>query len=52
MADAGQRGHDHGASILAERFIDRHRATLDSALAAICDRGYWTCYPESQRAYG
>jgi phenylacetic acid degradation protein paaN len=32
--------------------IDRHRATLDSALAALAARDYWSPYPESPRAYG
>ena len=39
-------------SIVTQQFTERHRATLDAALAAIRDRGYWTCYPESPRAYG
>ena len=35
-------------------FVDAHRETLDRALAAIADRGYWSNYPESPspRAYG
>ena len=32
--------------------IDRHRATLDQALAALAARDYWSAYPESPRAYG
>jgi len=34
--------------------FDKHRATLDRALAAIADRGYWSPYPESAspRNYG
>jgi phenylacetic acid degradation protein paaN len=34
--------------------FDRHRATLDAALAALGSRGYWSAYPEapSPRAYG
>ena len=31
--------------------FDRHRATLDKALAAIRTREYWSPYPESPRAY-
>jgi phenylacetic acid degradation protein paaN len=35
-------------------FSDAHRETLDRALAAIADRGYWSQYPESPspRVYG
>ena len=35
-------------------FVDAHRETLDRALAAIADRGYWSDYPESPspRVYG
>jgi phenylacetic acid degradation protein paaN len=35
-------------------FVDVHRETLDRALAAIADRGYWSNYPESPspRVYG
>ena len=35
-------------------FVDAHRETLDPALAAIADRGYWSNYPESPspRVYG
>ncbi|MCK7473687.1 MAG: hypothetical protein MZV49_09445 [Rhodopseudomonas palustris] len=34
--------------------FDKHRATLDGALAAIATRGYWTPYPEqaSPKVYG
>jgi phenylacetic acid degradation protein paaN len=32
--------------------IDRHQATLDSALAALASRDYWSPYPESPRTYG
>lgn len=31
---------------------DRHRATLDGALAAIAERGYWSPFPEVPKAYG
>src|SRR5438045_4521795 len=33
---------------------DKHAATLDKALAAIAERGYWSAYPESPspRVYG
>jgi phenylacetic acid degradation protein paaN len=39
---------------VAHPFFERHRATLDGALAAIAGRGYWTPYPESPspRVYG
>ncbi|HEX5495764.1 MAG TPA: phenylacetic acid degradation protein PaaN [Mycobacteriales bacterium] len=39
-------------STVISQFTERHRATLDSALAAIVSRGFWTPYPESARAYG
>jgi len=34
--------------------FDKHRATLDGALAAIAQRGYWSAYPEqpSPKVYG
>ena len=34
--------------------FERHRETLDRALQAIADRGYWSAYPESPspRNYG
>ncbi|MDQ6618651.1 MAG: phenylacetic acid degradation protein PaaN [Pseudomonadota bacterium] len=37
-----------------ETFFERHRATLDRALQAIAERGYWSPYPESPspRNYG
>lgn len=36
----------------AEAFRTAHAKTLDAALAAICDRGHWTPYPEHAKAYG
>lgn len=35
-------------------FVAAHRETLDRALAAVADRGYWSAYPESPspRVYG
>src|SRR5512132_4067148 len=35
-------------------FFEKHRGTLDRALQAIAERGYWTPYPESPspRNYG
>jgi hypothetical protein len=36
----------------SNELIDRHRATLDQALAALAARDYWSAYPESPRAYG
>jgi phenylacetic acid degradation protein paaN len=35
-------------------FFERHRATLERAVEAIADRGYWTPYPESPspKVYG
>jgi phenylacetic acid degradation protein paaN len=38
-------------TIPAELF-DRHRETLDGALAAIASRQYFSAYPESPKAYG
>ncbi len=32
--------------------VTEHRPTLEAALTAIRDRGYWSAYPESARAYG
>jgi phenylacetic acid degradation protein paaN len=34
--------------------LERHRATLESALAALAHRGYWSAYPESAspKVYG
>ncbi len=31
---------------------ERHRETLEGALAAIAERGYWSPYPEFPKAYG
>ena len=35
-------------------FFDKHRATLDRALQAIAERGYWSAFPESAspKVYG
>lgn len=41
-----------GTGIVAREFAERHRATLDAALNALRDRGYWTPYPELPKAYG
>ncbi len=32
--------------------VERHRETLQQALAATHHRGYWSAYPESPKAYG
>ena len=32
---------------MSHPLFEKHRATLDRALEAITDRGYWTPYPES-----
>ena len=32
---------------MSHPFFERHRATLDRAVDAIADRGYWTRFPES-----
>ncbi|HVF65287.1 MAG TPA: phenylacetic acid degradation protein PaaN [Casimicrobiaceae bacterium] len=39
---------------MAHPFFDKHKATLDRALQAIAERGYWSPYPESPspRNYG
>lgn len=39
---------------MAHPFFERHRATLDRAVEAIAERGYWTPFPESPspRNYG
>lgn len=39
---------------MSHPLFERHRATLDAALVAIRERGYWSAYPEmpSPRAYG
>ena len=39
---------------VAHALFDKHRATLDRALQAIAERGYWSAYPESPspRNYG
>lgn len=31
---------------------DRHRETLEQALSAIAERGYWSPFPEAPKAYG
>ncbi|MCM0019196.1 MAG: phenylacetic acid degradation protein PaaN, partial [Tagaea sp.] len=38
----------------AASFFDKHKATLDAALAALESRGYWSAYPEapSGKIYG
>ena len=39
---------------MSHPLFDQHRATLDRALAAIAERGYWSPYPESAspKVYG
>ncbi len=39
---------------MSHPFFERHRATLDRALTAIAERGYWSPYPESAspKVYG
>ena len=32
---------------MSHSLFEKHRATLDRALAAIAERGYWSPYPES-----
>ncbi|MEA2289783.1 MAG: hypothetical protein QOD55_1780 [Solirubrobacteraceae bacterium] len=36
----------------AQELLERHRDTLEGALAAIEQRGHWTPYPELPKAYG
>ncbi|MFJ6212005.1 phenylacetic acid degradation protein PaaN [Streptomyces sp. NPDC092296] len=36
----------------ASGLVERHRETLDRALAALTDRDYWSPYPEIPKAYG
>ena len=35
-----------------DSLFERHRGTLDRALTAIRERGFWSAYPESLKAYG
>ena len=39
---------------LTHPLFEKHRATLDGALAAIRSRGFWSAYPEqaSPKVYG
>jgi len=37
---------------MGHELYERHRDTLDRALTAIRDRGYWSPYPENPKAYG
>ena len=39
---------------MSHPFFERHRATLERALQAIAERGYWSAYPESPspKVYG
>lgn len=37
---------------VAGKLIERHKSTLDDALAANADRGYWSPFPEAPKAYG
>jgi phenylacetic acid degradation protein paaN len=37
---------------MTAEFYERHAATLETALATIASREYWSPYPESPRAYG
>lgn len=36
----------------ARQFVDQHRPTLERAVAAIGERGYWPPHPENPKAYG
>ena len=37
---------------MSQPLFERHRALLDRALQAIAERGYWSPFPESPKAYG
>ncbi|HVO54008.1 MAG TPA: phenylacetic acid degradation protein PaaN [Solirubrobacterales bacterium] len=37
---------------LVRELVDRHQATLDKAIEANFERGYWSPYPEVPKAYG
>ncbi|MBO0829366.1 MAG: phenylacetic acid degradation protein PaaN, partial [Streptosporangiales bacterium] len=37
---------------MPHEFYDTHRETLERSLAAVRDRGYWSPYPETPKAYG
>jgi phenylacetic acid degradation protein paaN len=40
------------APVSPSELLDRHRATLDGAMRAIAERGHWSAFPESPKAYG
>ncbi|GAA4796143.1 phenylacetic acid degradation protein PaaN [Streptomyces ziwulingensis] len=40
------------ADVTTQALIDRHRPTLDQALATIRTRAYWSPHPEHPKAYG
>ncbi|WP_377270304.1 phenylacetic acid degradation protein PaaN [Peterkaempfera sp. SMS 1(5)a] len=48
---AADRGPAPTTPAVAE-LVERHRETLDTALAAITARDYWSPYPEIPKAYG
>ncbi|AXI78661.1 phenylacetic acid degradation protein PaaN [Peterkaempfera bronchialis] len=48
---AADRGPEPTTPAVAE-LVERHRETLDRALAAITARDYWSPYPEFPKAYG
>lgn len=43
---------EHATASSPTTWLDRHRDTLDGALRAIEQRGWWEAYPESARKYG
>src|SRR5437764_3710731 len=48
----GARMSDVQTASTIDELRERHAATLDGALAAIAERGYWSPYPEVPKAYG
>ncbi|MEU8618223.1 phenylacetic acid degradation protein PaaN [Streptomyces sp. NPDC048623] len=40
------------AQLTTDRLAEKHRSTLDQALATIRTRAYWSPYPEHPKAYG
>ncbi|MBS1895534.1 MAG: phenylacetic acid degradation protein PaaN [Actinobacteria bacterium] len=39
-------------SSVASQLVERHGPTIDAAIAANAERGYWTPFPETPKAYG
>ena len=43
---------DPSVQSVTEQLFERHQATLEGALSAIAQRGFWSAYPELPKAYG